>query len=414
MITFKPFCAIRPHPEYAKSVASRPYDVLDSKEAKEEAKGNPHSFLRVIKPEIDLPDSVNIYSEEVYLSGKETFSKMIEDGVFLSDVSPCFYVYRLTMDGRSQTGLVGCCQFEEYYAGRIKKHELTRTAKENDRVKHVETLEANAEPVFFSYRGKRDIDLIVDKITQLDAVYDFVADDGIRHELWICEDPNTVEQISVCFRTLDALYVADGHHRTAAAARVGQKYKENNPSHSGNEEYNFFMAVLFPDDQLKIFDYNRVVRDLNGYSEEDFLGKLSDKFLLVKDDFSNIKPSKIREFAMYLPGQWYRLTPIDICESDDPVEDLDVTILSNLILQPLLEIGDLRKSERIDFVGGIRGLQELARRVDSGEMAVAFALYPVSMDQLLGIADAGEIMPPKTTWFEPKLRSGLFVHSLKG
>ena len=413
MITFKPFRAIRPSAKYAQSVASRPYDVLNSSEAKEEAAGNEHSFLRVIKPEIDLPDSTNIYDDVVYNSGKETFAKMVEDGVFQSDQSPSFYVYRLTMEGRTQTGLVGCCHFEEYYDGRIKKHELTRTAKENDRVKHVETLEANAEPVFFSYRSQKEIDEIVEQIVSGDSEYDFIADDGIRHELWICNDLNIIEQISSHFESLDALYVADGHHRTAAAARVGQKLKDNNSSHTGDEEYNFFMAVLFPDDQLKIFDYNRVVKDLNGLSKESFLRKLSEHFTLEEEQFSSIKPSKIREFAMYISGQWYRLTPRDVVRSDDPVADLDVTILSELILQPILEIGDLRKSERIDFVGGIRGLSELSRRVDCGEMAVAFALYPVSMEQLLAIADAGEIMPPKTTWFEPKLRSGLFVHSIK-
>ena len=413
MITFRPFRAIRPCPKVAHAVASRPYDVLDTQEAKEEAAGNSNSFLRVIKPEIDLPDSTDLYSDEVYQKGRETFLEMIAKGTFITDLVPNFYVYRLTMDGRSQTGLVGCCNFEEYYEGKIKKHELTRTAKENDRVRHVETLEANAEPVFFSYRGQKEIDQIVNKvIDSIPPIYDFEADDGIRHELWVSDDASQNEQLSAHFQKLDALYVADGHHRTAAAARVGQRLKEANPHHTGQEEYNFFMAVLFPDDQLKIYDYNRVVQDLNGLDEEKFLEKLSHQFDIQKDDFSKIKPSKIREFAMYLPGQWYRLTPKDAKRSADPVADLDVTILSDLILEPILNIGDLRKSNRIDFVGGIRGLSELSRRVDSGEMATAFALYPVSMDQLLSIADAGEIMPPKTTWFEPKLRSGLFVHSL--
>ena len=413
MITFRPFRAIRPCPEVAHAVASRPYDVLDSQEAKEEAAGNSNSFLRVIKPEIDLPDSTDLYSDEVYQKGRDTFREMIANGTFITDSAPNFYVYRLTMDGRSQTGLVGCCNFEEYYEGKIKKHELTRTAKENDRVRHVETLEANAEPVFFSYRGQKEIDQIVNKvIDSIPPVYDFEADDGIRHELWVSDNASQNEQLSAHFQKLDALYVADGHHRTAAAARVGQRLKEANSNHNGEEEYNFFMAVLFPDDQLKIYDYNRVVQDLNGLDEENFLEKLSHQFDIQKDDFSKIKPSKIREFAIYLPGQWYRLTPKDTKRSDDPVADLDVTILSDLILEPILNIGDLRKSNRIDFVGGIRGLSELSRRVDSGEMAAAFALYPVSMDQLLSIADAGEIMPPKTTWFEPKLRSGLFVHSL--
>lgn len=413
MITFKPFRAIRPRQEHAQDVASRPYDVLDSTEAKNEAEGTPNSFLRVIKPEIDLPDNVSPYSDEVYQQGKKTFLDMVEKGVMITESSPSFYVYRLTMDGRSQTGLVGCCHFEEYFEGKIKKHELTRTAKENDRVKHVETLEANAEPVFFSYRGQQEIDSIVEQITRGETTYDFIAEDGIRHELWTCTDIQTNVEISSAFCNVDALYVADGHHRTAAAARVGQNLKEKNPTHSGDEEYNFFMAVLFPDDQLKIFDYNRVVKDLNGLTTDTFLELLANDFDLQKDDFSEIKPSSMREFAMYLPGQWYRLSPKESIRSQNPVQDLDVTLLSDKILQPILEIGDLRKSERIDFVGGIRGLDELSRRVDSGDMAVAFALYPVSMDQLLAIADAGEIMPPKTTWFEPKLRSGLFVHSIK-
>jgi len=414
MFTFKPFRAIRPRPDQAKSVASRPYDVLSSEEAREEAGGNANSFLRVIKPEIDLPDSLSVYSDEVYQQGKKTFSEMIEQGLLGKDPVPSFYVYRLTMDGRTQTGLVGCCHFEEYFDGRIKKHELTRTAKENDRVKHVETLEANAEPVFFSYRQQEPISNIIDGLTQKKPIYDFVADDGIRHELWVSPDIQTNELLSEQFKSLDYLYVADGHHRTAAAARVGQKLKDLNPNHSGDEEYNFFMAVLFPDVDLKIFDYNRVVKDLNGLSQDAFLEKLSVEFKVETADFSIIKPDKIRTFAMYLPGQWYRLIPKNIVRSNDPVEDLDVTLLSNLILEPILEIGDLRKSERIDFVGGIRGLSELSNRVDSGEMAVGFALYPVSMDQLIAIADAGEIMPPKTTWFEPKLRSGLFVHSIVG
>jgi len=316
------------------------------------------------------------------------------------------------MNGRSQTGLVGCCHFQQYNDGLIKKHELTRTAKENDRVKHVESLNANAEPVFFSYRGKPEIDSIIDDLQNKPAEYDFVAEDGVRHELWVSSDSKTNDKITSIFRDVPCLYVADGHHRTAAAARVGNNKKEKNSQHIGTEEYNYFMAVLFPDDQLEIFDYNRVVRDLNGLSSDVFLCQLRENFSLEIVSFSECKPVKIRDFSMYFNRNWYRLTPLNKSRSDDPVKDLDVTILSELILSPILNITDLRKSDRIDFVGGIRGLKELQRRVDSGEMRVAFALYPVSMDQLLSIADAGEIMPPKTTWFEPKLRSGLFVHSL--
>ena len=413
MIIFRPFRGIRPTPELAKDVASRPYDVLDSQEAKEEADGNPHSFLHVVKPEIDLPDHINPYDDAVYRKGKENLEGFLNQKTFRQDESACFYIYRLTMDGRSQTGIVGCCHYQQYFDGLIKKHELTRTAKENDRVNHVEVLGANAEPVFFSYRGQNEIDVIVGKIQEASPMYDFIAEDGIRHELWVSASQDQNETISKLFLKVPSFYVADGHHRTAAAARVGQRKKEMNPHHTGEEEYNFFMTVAFPDDQLKIFDYNRVVKDLNGMTEEDFIKELSNSFHLEKDHFSSIKPSKMREFAMYLSGQWYRMSPKAIAATDDPVADLDVTILSELILQPILQIGDLRKSERIDFVGGIRGLEELSKRVDSGEMAVAFALFPVSMDQLLAIADAGEIMPPKTTWFEPKLRSGLFVHSIE-
>ncbi len=412
MITFRAFRAFRPVPALADKVASRPYDVLDSREAKEEASGNPYSFLRVIKSEIDLPDGTDCYSDEVYEKGRKTFEEMVQEGTFFQDEHPCFYVYRLTMNGRSQTGLVGCCKYEEYFDGRIKKHELTRTAKENDRVRHVETLRANAEPVFFSYRGNQEIDYLVQEITEAEPVYDFTADDGVRHELWVSDSSARNQSISVLFERIEALYVADGHHRTAAAARVGAKCREANTNHGGEEEYNFFMAVLFPEAQLKIFDYNRVVKDLNGLSESQFIEALSGSFQIQKCSTSEARPACMREFGLYLGGQWYGLRPHEETRSEDPVEDLDVTILTDFVLDSILEIGDLRKSERIDFVGGIRGLEELQRRVDSGEMAAAFALYPVSMNQLLAIADAGRIMPPKTTWFEPKLRSGLFVHSI--
>ena len=413
MIIFKPFRAIRPDPELARSVASRPYDVLDAEEAREEARGKPHSFLQVIKAEIDLASGTDPYSSEVYEKGKSNFAEMIREGVFNQDESDSFYIYRLTMSGRSQTGIVGCCHYQQYYDGLIKKHELTRTAKENDRVQHVEILGANAEPVFFSYRAKPEIDSIVEQIQATDPVYDFFADDGIRHELWVCESNEMNRKISEIFQTVPALYVADGHHRTAAAARVGQKRKEGNPNHNGEERYNFFMTVAFPDHQLKIFDYNRVIRDLNGLSEKAFLEQISNDFEIIEVDFADAKPSVIREFALYLKGQWYLLRSQQKQRFEDPVDDLDVTLLSDKILDPILNIKDLRNSNRIDFVGGIRGLDELQKRVDSGEMVAAFALFPVSMNQLLAIADKGEIMPPKTTWFEPKLRSGLFVHSIE-
>ena len=412
MSKFRPFRAIRPLPEDAKQVASRPYDVLNSDEARLEAADNPISFLRVIKPEIDLPSDSDPYGEEVYRQGLAKLTEFKELGILVQDPEAFFYVYRLTMDGRTQTGIVGCCDYQEYYDGSIKKHELTRTAKENDRVRHVETQNANAEPVFFSYRGKPGIDALVNEVTRSPIEYDFVAEDGIRHELWVVRDRRLIENFESGFAEVPALYVADGHHRTAAAARVGQMRKEDNSDHTGEEEYNFFMAVLFPDDQLKIFDYNRVVRDLNGLSQESFLSAIKQSFEISAID-GELAPTEKGTFSMYLGGVWYRLKANKEKLTSSPKEGLDVTYLSDEVLEPILGISDLRNDLRIDFVGGIRGFGELERRVDSGEMAVAFALFPVSMEELLAIADAGEIMPPKTTWFEPKLRSGLFIHDLE-
>ena len=411
MATFKPFRALRPKPEYAKDVASRPYDVLNAQEARQEAEGNKYSFLRVIKPELELPDDIDPYGANVYNQGLENLNFLRSEQIIVKDATPSFYIYRLTMDGREQTGIVGCCHYQEYYDGHIKKHELTRTAKENDRVRHVETQNANAEPVFFSYRGLDSINQVITNATQSDPVYDFTADDGIRHELWVIDDESSISRIENDFKSVPDLYVADGHHRTAAAARVGQQKKDNNPNHDGTEEYNFFMAVLFSDDQLKIFDYNRVVQDLNGMSTDQFKEKLQ-RIFEISELESAQSPSIKGIFSMYLDKKWYSLAPKEVISSDNPKENLDVTLLSEKVLDPILGIQDLRKDTRIDFVGGIRGLGELERRVDSGEMAVAFALFPVSMAELLAIADAGEIMPPKTTWFEPKLRSGLFIHEL--
>ena len=414
MAVFKPFKAIRPSSDHVKSVASRPYDVLNSDEARKEVEGNDLSFLHVVKPEIDLPKDVDPYSDVVYEKGKENFHNFMSLGILAQDSDSSFYIYRLTMDGRSQTGLVGCCFFEEYFDEIIKKHELTRLVKENDRVKHVECLNANAEPVFFSYRGKSSIKDFVSSKTSDDPVYNFIADDHIQHELWLVSDPEDVTFIEEAFKDVPYLYVADGHHRTAAAARIGKKRKEENLKHTGEEEYNYFLSVLFPDDELKIFDYNRLVKDLNGFAASEFLKQLEDTFIISKLNAENPRPSAIREFSLYIEGDWYRLLAKEGCwDVNDPVGDLDVTILSEKVLTPILNIVDLRKDTRIDFVGGIRGLDELKRRVDSGEMAAAFALFPVTMDQLLNIADAGKIMPPKTTWFEPKLRSGLFIHDLE-
>jgi len=414
MSVFRPFRGIRPVPEQAAEVASRPYDVLDSEEARAEAEGHPLSFLHVVKPEIDLPTDADPYADEVYAKGRENFQSMLDSGSLLREESPAFYLYRLTMDGRSQVGVVGCCHVDEYYDGSIKKHELTRPVKEDDRVRHVQTLNANAEPVFFSYRGREEIDAFVNERLEAEPTYDFVAADGIRHEAWVVSDPVEVQRMEQLFAEVPALYVADGHHRTAAAARVGKERRDANPGHDGSEEYNLFLAVLFPDDQLKIFDYNRVVTDLNGLTEEEFLERLGDSFKVEASPDGACRPSGLREFGLYLKGRWFRLRAKEEARpDDDPVAALDVTALSERVLTPILGITDLRRDKRIDFVGGIRGLQELERRVDSGEMAAAFALHPVSMEQLLAIADAGEIMPPKTTWFEPKLRSGLVVHDLE-
>ena len=412
MATFKPFKALRPKPEFAKDIASRPYDVLNAAEAKYEAEGNNLSFLRVIKPEIELPEEIDPYDQKVYDRGLENLKKLTSKGYLIKEQKASYYVYRLTMEGREQTGIVGCCDYQEYYDGRIKKHELTRTAKENDRVRHVETQNANAEPVFFSYRGVQNINLLIQKIVTFEPVYNFVAEDEIKHELWIVNDDKDISLIEFEFNAVPDLYVADGHHRTAAAARVGQKKKDHNPDHNGTEEYNFFMAVLFSDDQLKIYDYNRVIQDLNGKSPLDFISELEETFYITKL-LEASPPNEKGLFSMYLENQWYSLKPKDRIFTENPKANLDVTFLSEKILSPILGIEDLRKDTRIDFVGGIRGLNELERRVDSKEMKVAFALFPVSMDELISIADAGEIMPPKTTWFEPKLRSGLFIHELE-
>ncbi|MEC7803131.1 MAG: DUF1015 family protein [Verrucomicrobiota bacterium] len=412
MAIFKPFRAYRPHKQFSKSVASRPYDVLNSSEAKLEAQDNPHSFLHVIKPEIGLPDDVDPYSSEVYEKGASVFEQMKSDKIFFQDPEPYYYLYRLTMNERTQTGVVGCCHYEEYYSGKIKKHELTRTAKENDRVQHVDSLNANAEPVFFSYRSNEEIDQFLEEILLETPEYNFVADDEIKHELWVVKDPDQISTLEELFKKIPTLYVADGHHRTAAAARVGQNRKMNNLSHTGAEEYNLFMAVLFSDQELKIYDYNRVVMDLNGISDDEFLEKLKEKFVFNKSSSEPLRPLAKGDFSVYLNHTWHSFSFNPEESLSDPIANLDVSKLSDFLLEPVLNIVDQRNDHRIDFVGGIRGLEELEKRVDSGEMAVAFALYPVTMEELLSVADAGEIMPPKSTWFEPKLRSGLFVHEL--
>ncbi|MDR0969913.1 MAG: DUF1015 family protein [Lentimicrobiaceae bacterium] len=416
MAIVKAFKGLRPPVEIVEQLASRPYDVLNSEEAREEAKGNQYSLLHVTKAEIDFPAGIDEHSKEVYDKVVENFNNFKKQGWLKQDAEPKLYVYAQTMDGRTQYGIVGAAHIDDYFNNNIKKHELTRKDKEDDRMIHVNITNANVEPVFFAYPAHKEIDAIVEKIVKNNKpIYDFVAEyDGFGHHFWVIDDKATIKRIEDIFQNeIPALYVADGHHRTAAAARVGQERKSKNSNHNGTEEYNYFMAVIFPDNQLKIIDYNRVVKDLNGLSKEQFITKLEESFIVTKEGSEIYKPAKLHEFSMYIDGAWYKLTAKPGTYNDsDPIGVLDVTILSNLVLDKILGISDLRTSKRVDFVGGIRGLGELKRRVDSGEMVAAFALYPVSMKQLIDIADTGNIMPPKTTWFEPKLRSGLVIHDL--
>jgi uncharacterized protein (DUF1015 family) len=405
MAVLKPFRGLRPPVDLAARLASRPYDVLNSEEARREAEGNPYSLLHIIKPEIDLPVNTDEHDQVVYQKAADNLILFKKNGWLIQDEKEYLYIYAQTMEGRTQYGIVGCASVDDYLNGVIKKHELTRKDKEEDRMKHVRITDANMVS---------EIDKIVSSIVSSDKpVYDFVADDGFGHHFWLVNDSNTIASLVKLFAALPATYVADGHHRTAAAALVGQEKRANNPAHHGDEEYNYFLAVHFPDNQLRIIDYNRVVKDLNGLNSVELLQKLSEDFEVQKVGAEIYKPEGLHIFSMYLEGIWYKLTAKAGRYNDsDPIGVLDVTILSALVLDKILDIKDLRTDKRIDFVGGIRGLGELKKRVDSGEMKVAFALFAVSMQQLINIADSGNIMPPKTTWFEPKLRSGLVVHEL--
>lgn len=414
MAILKPFKGIRPTKETVLKVASKPYDVLDEKEARKECEGNPLSFYHVIKPEIDFPDDHDHYAPDVYEKGISSFNKMLADGVFFVDDKEYYYIYAQTMNGRRQYGIVGCASIDDYFNNVIKKHELTRPDKEEDRKNHVRYSKLNYEPVFFAYPNLPALDAIVNEVIKATPEYDFVTDDGIGHTFWIVKDDKQIADITKHFASLPSTYVADGHHRTAAAALVGKEMKDKNPSHTGKEEYNYFLAVHFPDNQLAIMDYNRVVKDLNGYTKDEFLSKLKTSFEVQEVGTKEFRPMHLHEFGMYLEGKWYRLiAKTGTYDNNDPIGVLDVTILSKEILEPILNIKDLRTDKRIEFVGGLRGLGELEKRVNSGNMKVAFALYPVTMKQLIDIADSGLIMPPKVTWFEPKLRSGLVVHSLQ-
>lgn len=413
MAVIKPFRAIRPVPEMVDKVAALPYDVMSSAEAREMVKDNPYSFLHVDKAEIDLDPAIDLYDERVYAKARENLDRMITERVFIQDEQPCFYIYRQKMGERYQTGLVAGASIDDYLHNRIRKHELTRADKELDRTRHVDICDAQTGPIFLTYRAREDIDQISLRVMEGAPVYDYCSEDGIGHTVWVISDASLIRDLESIFAEIPVLYIADGHHRSASAVKVGQMRRESLGSYSGDEEFNYFMAVIFPDQDLFIMDYNRVVRDLNGLSEEEFLKAISRYFrvepLSGKGPF---QPRRKHQFGMYMEGRWYELNALDSSyDPGDAVKSLDVSILQELVLGPLLAIDDPRTSSRIDFVGGIRGLQELERRVDGG-MKVAFSMYPTGIDDLMAVADAGQIMPPKSTWFEPKLRSGIFIHRL--
>lgn len=412
MAIFKPFRAIRPVAEKAAAVAALPYDVMNSDEAREMVKGNPYSFLHVDKAEVDLDKSIDLYDEKVYLKARENLDKLVTDGVCKEDATPCIYVYRQVMNGRSQTGLVGCTAIDDYINNVIKKHELTRADKEADRINHVDYCDANTGPIFLTYREDDFINNLVEKWkTEHEPVYDFVAD-GVGNTVWVIDCPETIAVLSEKFAAIDYLYIADGHHRAASAVKVGKMRREQNPDFTGEEEFNFFLAVLFPRNELEIMDYNRVMKDLNGYTSEEFMSKISEVFDVENVGKDAYKPETKHTFGMLLDGEWYKLTAKDgTFDPNDPVDQLDVSILQNKVIAPIFGIEDPRTDKRIDFIGGIRGLGELERRVNT-DMRIAFSMYPTTLDDLMDIADAGQIMPPKSTWFEPKLMSGLFIHKL--
>lgn len=413
MAVLKAFQAYRPAAGFADKVAALPYDVMNSDEARKMAFGNPYSFLRVDKAEIDLPKSVDIYDEKVYLKAKENLSKLISADVLVQDEKPCLYIYMQTWKGRTQTGLVGCTAVDDYLYNVIKKHEFTRADKEADRIRHVDTLNANTGPIFLTYRGKASISSVLDAWKEHHApVYDFIAGE-VRQTVWVVDDDATLHTLTAQFETIPALYIADGHHRAASAVKVAQKRRQEHPDYHGTEEFNFFLSVLFPAEELAILDYNRLIADLNGNSEKEFLNKLAAEFTVEKADEQPYRPTEKHTFGLYLGGAWYKIrAKAGAVDESDPVARLDVSVLQEKVIAPILGIEDPRTDKRIDFVGGIRGLAELEKRVNSGEMAAAFAMVPTTLADLMAIADAGQVMPPKSTWFEPKLLSGLFIHFL--
>ena len=408
MAVIRPFECVRPGERVADRVAALPYDVYNRQEACEVVKKEPLSFLKIDRAETQFDASVDTYAPQVYQKAKELLEKAIADGTFITDTDRCYYIYELTMDGRSQTGIVACASIDDYQNNVIKKHENTRADKELDRITHVDTCSAQTGPIFLAYRANQVIDKEVDKVKQSPSIYNFVSDDGIRHQVWKIADKEAVENIKNAFEKIDSIYIADGHHRAASAVKVGLKRRKNNPDYTGEEEFNYFLSVLFPDEQLMILPYNRVVKDLNGYTKEQFMEKIAQNFDITESD-GQVMPDNKGTFGMYITGKWYRLTAKKEILSEDPVDGLDVAILQNNLLEPVLGIHDPKTDSRIDFVGGIRGLDELEKRCNE-DCVLAFSMYPTSIKELFDVADAGKLMPPKSTWFEPKLRSGLFIH----
>ena len=411
MSVLRPFCAVRPKEEYASRVAALPYDVMNSREAADMVQGNPWSFLHVDKAEIDLPDGTDLYSDAVYAKAAENLAGLVTDGICIREEKPCLYLYRQVMNGRPQTGIVGCASIDDYLNNVIKKHENTRADKEADRIRHVDTCNANTGPIFLCYARNAAVDAVIDRTLAGDSLYDFTTDDGVRNTVWRIDAEEDISVLTKAFEKIPSLYIADGHHRCASAVRVGQKRRAAKPDYTGEEEFNFFLAVCFRADELEIMDYNRLLADTNGMTNDELLAKLSESFETEPSETA-YKPDMRHNFGLYLDKKWYSLTLKDgLCDEKDPVASLDVSVLQNTVIAPLFGIEDPRTSHRIDFVGGIRGLEELERRCET-DCACAFSMYPTSLEELMRIADAGKIMPPKSTWFEPKLLSGLFVHEL--
>lgn len=410
-VVVRAFKGIRPVEELASKIAALPYDVMNSEEAREMVKGNPHSFLHVDRAEIDLDPSIDVHDKRVYEKARENLDKMISDGEYIQDDHPCLYIYRQIMNGRAQTGLVFCASIDDYINNNIKKHEFTRADKELDRINHVDYCDANTGPIFLTYKEDDVASEVIKAWCKRKPIYDFTSEDGISHIVWVIDNEIIVNEIIALFKDVNAFYIADGHHRSASAVKVGLKRREANPNYTGEEEFNYFLAVAFPDNDLMVMDYNRVVKDTNGLTKEQLIEKLSDKFIITRSE-TQVKPSKKHTFGMFIEDEWYLLAAKDgIFDKEDPIDSLDVAILQNNVLTPILGIEDVRTSDRIDFIGGIRGIDELERRVHK-DMKIAFSMYPTEVSDIMNVADIGEVMPPKSTWFEPKLRSGLFVHKL--